>query len=458
LKATATLLILVLFILSLNLPTLTVGSRVIEVPKDYSGIQVALDEANPGDVIRVASGTYFEKVRVRKPLSLIGEGSNKTVIDGGKKMVVVEVYADNVEIRGFTVRNGTYGIFLWYCSGALLRNNVMTNNTWNFGVWGDSLHHYFHDVDSSNLVDGKSIYYWLNQHGKRVPKDAGYVALINCTNITMEDAILTSNEQGVLLVNTNYSLIENVTILGNDRGIDLHTSNNNTVRMNNLISINWHAIYCISSQSNTFTGNTIREGDYGILTQNSYENTIFHNNFINNTDQLHQLNSSNVWDNGREGNYWSDYMGVDLDSDGVGDTMLPHLGVDYHPLVKIFDEIQPRADAGTNQTVMKNEVVAFDASGSWDNVGIVAFKWDFGDGSNGTGATTSHAYSVAGVYTVTLTVTDLSGQVATDTIFVTVVNPPVPLTSWISLAVISTLAIILLAVFWLRRSSRKKKV
>lgn len=174
-KATAGLLISLLFILSLNLTSPTVGSQVIDVPKDYSSIQEAVNEANPGDVIRVASGTYYESVIIPKPLSLIGEDPDNTIIISNK-YVVVKVKADNVEIRGFTVRNCTYGIFLYYCSGALLRNNVMTSNKWNFGIWGDSLSHFVHDIDSSNLVDGKAIYFWLNQHGKRIPKDAGYVA------------------------------------------------------------------------------------------------------------------------------------------------------------------------------------------------------------------------------------------------------------------------------------------
>lgn len=436
------------------------GSKVIKVPEDYPKIQWAIDAANAGDTIQVASGTYFEKVRVTKSLSLIGEGPENTVIalDGADEptiITLVRVEADNVEIRGFTVKGGTYGIFLSYCSHTLLSNNIMSGNKWNFGVWGDSLSHFIHDIDSSNSVDGKPMCFWLNQHGKQVPTDAGYVAIVNSTNITVKDVNLTSNEQGVLLVNTKHSLIENVTMLGNDEGIVLRTSSKNTVTMNNLIAINWHAIYCVSSYNNTFTRNTIRDGPYGISMLHSDGNTIYHNNFINNAEQLSELNSSSTWDNGKEGNYWSDYQGEDLDGDGIGDTFIPHLGVDHYPLVNFFDETPPKADAGMNQTVMKNAVVIFDASSSWDNIAIIAYKWDFGDGSNGTGVTTSHVYTVAGVYTVTLTVTDVSGKVATDAIVVSVVDPPLPFTWWVLFAVISAVAIVLVGVCWLRRSTEK---
>lgn len=48
--------------------------------------------------------------------------------------------------------------------------------------------------------------------------------------------------------------------------------------------------------------------------------------------------------------------------------------------------------------------VSFDATASSGT--IVSYAWEFGDGSTGSGATTSHEYVSEGAYTVTLTVTD----------------------------------------------------
>ncbi|KON32565.1 hypothetical protein AC477_02785, partial [miscellaneous Crenarchaeota group-1 archaeon SG8-32-1] len=64
--------------------------------------------------------------------------------------------------------------------------------------------------------------------------------------------------------------------------------------------------------------------------------------------------------------------------------------------------------------VNPDEVIFFDASGSYDPDGtIVSYLWDFGDGTTGTGISTQHAYSQDGTYVVILMVTDDFG--ATDT-------------------------------------------
>lgn len=69
--------------------------------------------------------------------------------------------------------------------------------------------------------------------------------------------------------------------------------------------------------------------------------------------------------------------------------------------------------------------VEFSAQGSADSDGtIVSYRWDFGDGATASTASASHNYSVAGIYTVTLTVTDNDGAIgkAQDTITVAAAN------------------------------------
>ncbi|RLG27722.1 hypothetical protein DRO03_11505, partial [Methanosarcinales archaeon] len=81
--------------------------------------------------------------------------------------------------------NDYYGISLYYSSDNTLTSNTMSGNTYNFYVFGSSLSEYTHNVDTSNTVDGKPIYYWVDQKGGRIPSDAGFAGVVNGTNITV---------------------------------------------------------------------------------------------------------------------------------------------------------------------------------------------------------------------------------------------------------------------------------
>jgi PKD repeat protein len=74
-------------------------------------------------------------------------------------------------------------------------------------------------------------------------------------------------------------------------------------------------------------------------------------------------------------------------------------------------------------TAMVYETITFNASLSYDPDGtIVSYEWDFGDNTTANGTTVSHAYTKAGTYIVTLTVTDNDGNKATQSIAITVLS------------------------------------
>lgn len=86
----------------------------------------------------------------------------------------------------------------------------------------------------------------------------------------------------------------------------------------------------------------------------------------------------------------------------------------------------PVANVGGPYSGTTGQTVQFNGSASSDPDGmVVAYDWNFGDGTSGTGATPTHVYSSAGSYVVTLIVTDDAGatnsQSATTTI---TVSPP----------------------------------
>jgi len=89
----------------------------------------------------------------------------------------------------------------------------------------------------------------------------------------------------------------------------------------------------------------------------------------------------------------------------------------------VIDIIPPVADAGDDVEIYAGETVVFDGSGSYDNVGIVRYRWQMEvDGENvellGVGPT--FEFTSSGEYTVALTVEDAYGNSDTDTMMITV--------------------------------------
>ncbi len=87
----------------------------------------------------------------------------------------------------------------------------------------------------------------------------------------------------------------------------------------------------------------------------------------------------------------------------------------------------PVANAGGPYVGNANQALAFNGSASTAPSGksITSYAWIFGDGSSGTGASTSHIYTVAGNYTATLTVTDSSGATGSSNVAVQIITAPV---------------------------------
>jgi PKD repeat protein len=92
------------------------------------------------------------------------------------------------------------------------------------------------------------------------------------------------------------------------------------------------------------------------------------------------------------------------------------------------DTTKPTANAGINQTVNEDTRVTFDASASRDENGIAGYTWTFEDVTlqTLTGKNPAYTFATPGTYAITLNVTDATGNWATDTFVISVLDVTKP--------------------------------
>jgi PKD repeat protein len=188
------------------------------------------------------------------------------------------------------------------------------------------------------------------------------------------------------------------------------------------------------------------------------------------------LNGSGSTDNLGIASYSWDYGDGSTGSGSMGTHVYPNAGtytatltvVDYSgnsatasAMVTVHDTTAPIALGGGDRSADEGQSLFFDASASRDNVGVIGYAWNFGDGSSASTATANHVYAHPGVYHATLTVTDAAGNTAISNFDVTVraVSPKASdLLGMIEIlaGVIAALAIAVILLGWMALARRKR--
>ncbi|RLE41958.1 hypothetical protein DRJ16_05465, partial [Candidatus Woesearchaeota archaeon] len=378
---------------------------------------------------------------------------------------------DNFIYSNHIYSNGQDGIYYyaWGCSRAV-NNNIYGNTI--YSNIGSGIH--FVAYQESTSINNNNIYdnniHSNNQNGIYFHAyQPYYYANVNSNKIH-NNTITLNKVSGVRLVATSggevkSNIISNCNISKNTDGIYVESSQDNTFYYNFIQNNNRTGINLTSaSTNNTISNNTIEGCNYAgiLITENSNsnlvkynsisyngigtnitdatDNKVHHNNFINNTQNaFDSTNKLNDWDDGAEGNYWSDYTGWDFvgpdgnpPPDGIGDVpyIIPGGGSrDWHPFMEPLMENKPPVAFLTYspENPVVNQTITFNASSSYDPDGTITnYEWDFGDGNImiTTEEKINHSYLEAGIYEVTLTVTDDEGAKNSTTKMVTVMPAP----------------------------------
>jgi len=238
-------------------------------------------------------------------------------------------------VEGNIFTNNNLSTFFNECTGPnVFKKNNMTSDWYNLIVWGSTLEAFMQDIDTSNTANNRTVYYITNSNDLLIdPSDypnLGYLAVVNCTNLTIEDIDLSFNRDGLLIAESTNCRIVNITIYGNHGpllhgGLTFFKSNDNLM-VNSRISNNSVGI-CVYQSNGSFYHNSFVDNDKQVIS-----------NFNSPFSPPSGSYSTAKWDNGLEGNYWSNYSWVDSNHDGIAD--IKHVidvnNTDNYPLMGIF--------------------------------------------------------------------------------------------------------------------------
>lgn len=341
------------------------------VPDDYPTIQAAVGNASAGDNVFVRNGIYKERITIDKPLSLIGEDRQKTVIGGAPILrfgtsFVIKVTAENVLISGFTIKNDSAGIWVDLENYQLpppSQCKIIGNNVEHNGV-GISIQSGEKQVISGNNITANSA-------------SGISIGVASSNSVISENYITGNGEAGIDVFSKNITINQN-SIIGNGLDVNgvpefrggLAVGRNGPfyVYGNNITDNQGYGIQFAGGSNNSpIYQNNIERNSVGIELFNfpitgdltiGTGNKVYRNNLINNSKQVFVekawryaenfpnytwTNGTDIvsWDNGKEGNYWNDYLSkypnaIEVDNSGIGNTpyAIDENNADYYPLMQ----------------------------------------------------------------------------------------------------------------------------
>lgn len=333
-------------------PSLTYA-RTIIVGIDYRTIGDALKKAKNGDVIEVRAGEYRERLKIDKAVHLKGI-NNPTIIGNGG--LIVTIASKGVTVEGFTIidENPTSqlksaGIYISKGSnGAVIKNNRLygvMHGVWSVGARGIRVENNIiegkkklgmnHRGNGITLTDsqeavviGNKIDYCRDGMYIEVSHDGKFInnEMRNCRyaihTMWAGRAVFSKNTAvgnlvGIAIMYSRHSEItDNIAVGNSTHGILLIQATRNYIARNTVVG-NPKGVHFFNSIFNNMVSNLIMNNSLGLHNWGgSEDNTVNKNSFIDNKVQVKFVAGRNQqWDN----NYWSNYLGWDMNADGIGD-------------------------------------------------------------------------------------------------------------------------------------------
>jgi hypothetical protein len=172
------------------------NANVILVPAgNAAAFQAALDNANPGDTIKLGGGNYLGSFYTRKPGTAAAPiwiiGTNNSVIRDAPNDPCLNIFHDYYRIENLTLQNGRRAIYAEKASHGIVRNCVGKNSyKGTFKLQQQSQYWLFENCRAEgpqSLGPGEGFYVgkaksdWETSGSTLIPDNSGYVTFLNCT-------------------------------------------------------------------------------------------------------------------------------------------------------------------------------------------------------------------------------------------------------------------------------------
>jgi parallel beta-helix repeat protein len=365
------------FNISINGSGKTIYVDDIEDEMCYSFIQTAIDMADPGDLIYVYSGYYYEpNLEINKSVTLMGEDPETTIINAASNHNTIAIISsDWANMTGFTLVNEmqpneisegagvkivsdnvSVSNLILQCKTTIgiemesTENNHLSSNSMSgkgIVITGEELEHWnTHEIETTNTVMGDPVIYLKNQVGGTISPPAGQIILANCTGL----------------------VVENHDLGAGSIGAEIGFSSNNSILNGSMNSNTIYGIYLFNSHNNTITGIHIGSNDlYGCYLEYSNNNSIIDNNLNGNRKsgiRLFKSDNNRVIDNYLVGGDICIYLITSDDNLIVNNTVFGTLrGISISGSFNmVLGNNVPQSNdcgiliGGTNTTVMDNNV------------------------------------------------------------------------------------------------------
>jgi nitrous oxidase accessory protein len=343
-------------------------------------LQEAIDKAKAGSILKLPKGVYKGRIKIDKPLTIIGKEEG-VIIDGLGVGTVVSITSPYVTLKNLTIQNSgsrhenldsgikienskqseisnciirdsLFGIDMSTTNNSIISNNYITSKDLSLGLRGDGLRIWYSNdniIKKNKLVKSRDMVVWYS-HGNQIVENYGEnnrysLHFMYAGKNYVHNNTYKFNSVGIFFMYSKDTIATGNVIKSSlgatGMGIGLKDVSNFTLKDNTVI-YNAIGVYIDRSPFEPDTNNWIENNKVLYNSEALHFHSLSENNIIkgnsiigNIEDIVNDSRGAKSYENEIVGNYWDNYEGFDKNADNIGDT--PHKVYQYADQLWVYN-------------------------------------------------------------------------------------------------------------------------